>query len=69
VPEQALFVLAHFFKLSDRRNYTDNGPLPISWEAMKAYQDVAGLRLEPWALAAIDRLDKVFLKVWFESQK
>jgi len=39
------------------------GPNPIEWPDLEAFCRLTGMRLAPWEISIIERLDDCFLKV------
>lgn len=62
LPAECRPTWAAFCALSNRRQSGINGPSPINWLEIDAYQRVTGDTLRPWQVDAITRLDSVWLE-------
>lgn len=67
LPDYLSDIFDSFVSLSSRRAWTDNGPSPITFEAIFARQLVLGSRFKAWELDAVLGLDSAYLKVWHEK--
>lgn len=45
------------------------GPLPISYQDIRAWSDVTGRWLAPWELDVVLRLDRTWLTSWAKGQE
>jgi hypothetical protein len=62
-PEELEFVWATFLELNSTRGVGMSGPLPLSYQEMKAWLELTGEVLTPYEVEAIKRIDKVYMKV------
>jgi len=62
-PELLGYVWAAFLLLNQGRGQGFNGPLPLSFQDMLAWQQLTNNYLLPWEVSAIKRLDAVYLRV------
>lgn len=51
-----------FMALHNGRGSSGYGPAPISYRDLQAFQEVEGVRLEPWEVRAIRRADVAYLE-------
>lgn len=62
-PTSMVYILNWFYELSSGRQ-NGMGLNPISWQDIRAWQEVTGERLALWELNAIKRLDSVFIETF-----
>jgi len=62
LPPECLPTWRAFCSMSGRRSYGMNGPMPVSFLEMDAYQRVTGDTLRPWQIEAIERIDGIWLE-------
>jgi hypothetical protein len=55
------WLLRTFNELSDTREYTEVGPLAITYTEVKAYVELMGVPLTPWEVGTIKAMDAAFL--------
>lgn len=68
LPEGLDFIWAVFFELCSGRT-SGFGLNPLSWTDIKAWSDLHAIRLQPWELDALKRLDAVWLRAMHDGQK
>jgi hypothetical protein len=61
-PRRMSHIWSAFLDLSTTRPQGFNGPLPIPYTEIKAYEDFYGLELTPLDIDTIKRLDNAFLR-------
>jgi hypothetical protein len=52
-----------FLDLSSTRGQGFSGPLPLTYNEIKAYSEMTGTVFEPWEVSALKGLDRVYMKV------
>lgn len=57
-------VWAAFCRLSNSRSTGFNGPDPITFEQIKAWQEVTQTKVNPRDIDTILKLDRIFMKVY-----
>ena len=62
-PELLGYVWTAFLLLNQGRGQGFNGPLPISFQDILAWQQLTNEYLLPWEVSTIKRLDTVYLRV------
>ena len=62
-PELLEYVWTAFLLLNQGRGLGFNGPLPLSFQDILAWQQLTNGYLLPWEVSAIKRLDAVYLRV------
>ena len=62
-PELLGYVWTAFLLLNQGRGQGFNGPLPLSFQDMLAWQQLTNQHLLPWEVSTIKRLDAVYLRV------
>ena len=62
-PELLGYVWTAFLLLNQGRGQGFNGPLPLSFQDMLAWQQLTNEYLLPWEVSTIKRLDAVYLRV------
>lgn len=58
-----------FQDLTASRSLGFSGPNPLSFQEVRAYQELVGIKLSVLAVQAIFRLDSAFLEVSYEDRK
>jgi hypothetical protein len=61
-PELLEYVWTAFLLLNHTRGQGFNGPVPISYQEIDAWQRMTQNTLLPWEIEAVKRLDAVFLR-------
>lgn len=61
-PELMEYVWSAFISLHSARGQGFNGPLPISYQEIDAWQRMTKNTLLPWEIEVVKRLDAVYLK-------
>lgn len=56
------YLLNIFSELSTARQNGMNGPMPITYTEIKAYNELTDAALEPWEVDAIRLMDRVFIQ-------
>lgn len=54
--------LEWFYQLSQTRQFTDNGPAPITFQEIQAWQNLYDMALSPSCIKLIKAADSVYLK-------
>ena len=67
LPFLATPVWNYYNSLSSRRAVTEFGPACITWQDLKAWQDMTGNKLQEWELKAILALDDAYISAWSEK--
>ena len=62
-PELLGYVWTAFLLLNQGRGQGFNGPLPLSFQDIFAWQQLTNEHLLPWEVSTIKRLDAVYLRV------
>jgi hypothetical protein len=62
-PELLEYVWTAFLLLNQGRGQGFNGPLPLSFQEILAWQQLTDTYLLPWEVSTIKRLDAVYLRV------
>jgi hypothetical protein len=62
-PELLDHVWSAFLSLNRTRGQGFNGPLSISYQEIKSWQELTGVNLLPWEIDVVIRLDTIFLRV------
>lgn len=68
-PEALAHVMAWFLDLHQARGSSGFGPVPISYEAIDAWNRLTGAAARPWEVALIRRLDQIWLGLWAKQRK
>jgi len=68
-PDVLLPLWNHFVRLDQRRTSNGFGQNRIGWVDLAAYCSLLRVRLDPWEVDAIQRLDDEYFRVEFESQE
>lgn len=65
MPAGAVYLWNAFMRLSSRRGSSGWGPLMISWPEIDAFQRLSWVRLAPFEIEIIERLDEAWLGAVF----
>jgi hypothetical protein len=57
------YVWSAFISLHPARGQGFNGPLPLSYTEIAAWQQLTGSQLSTWEVGVIKKLDSVYIKV------
>jgi len=60
-PEALRYLWSAFVRIRRRNAGNGFGPTPITWADLDAYSRLSGLRLLPWEIEIIERLDDLHL--------
>jgi hypothetical protein len=66
-PEAASHIWQVFIELHNGRSYGMNGPNPLSYDTIKAWCDLTGIRFAHWEVELIKALDLTLIKVISEE--
>jgi hypothetical protein len=69
MPARTAPLWVDFCSLDARRQWTDKGPRPLSWEAIQAWLFVTKLNVSVRYIETIFLLDNTYLKCWYENKK
>jgi hypothetical protein len=61
-PWQGEYIWQWFWELHNGRQAGMSGPLPITWEAIKAWSELRHIELDSWELFTIKALDGKYLE-------
>jgi hypothetical protein len=67
-PEHSGHIWTYFLDLHMGRSYSANGPNPLSWADMKAWDEFMHVGLTGWEVRAIKALDILWLRVTGEDR-
>jgi hypothetical protein len=67
-PERAAHVWQAFVEIHTGRSYSANGPNPLSWPDIKAWDDLMRVGLKEWEIRAIKALDVLWLNTMGEDE-
>jgi hypothetical protein len=62
-PDEILHVWENFIEISSTRSPGFNGPLPITYQEIKSWQELTQTPLAPWEVKAIKKLDNIYIRV------
>lgn len=62
-PKDLEHVWIAFLELSERRGYSQVGPLPITYSDIFHYKEVTGNQIDPNEVSTILELDRIYMKV------
>lgn len=62
VPSDLLHIWQMFLELHAGRSHSANGPHPLSWADIKAWNDLLDRRITEWEARLLKRLDAVWLE-------
>ena len=57
------YIWEYFLELSSTRPQGYKGPLPITYQEIKAWKELTNHILSPWEVEVIKRLDQIYVKV------
>lgn len=60
VPPWVAHVVGWFWALAHQRAGNGYGPNPISWQEIRAWSEVTGIRPEPWEIDALTSMDSAW---------
>jgi len=66
-PDRYAHIWSSFLDLHTGRSYGANGPNPLSWSDVKAWDDLMDVGLKEWEVRAIKALDLLWLRVMGED--
>jgi hypothetical protein len=61
-PDRAGHIWQAFLELHTGRSYSANGPNPLSWSDIKAWDDMMRVGLKDWEVRAIKALDVLWMQ-------
>jgi hypothetical protein len=68
-PDLLTHIWSAFTELDNARPPGGMGPGPLTYEGIKAWMDVTGQQLAAWEVAAVKRLDNLWLRVQAEARR
>lgn len=68
MPERAEYLWAAFIDIHAGRSYGPNGPNPLSWSDIAAWNDLFSMGLKDWEVRVIKALDLLWLRVMGEDE-
>jgi hypothetical protein len=66
-PDRYAHIWNVFLEIHTGRSYSANGPNPLSWSDIRAYDSLFSLSLQDWEIRAIKALDLVWLRAMGED--
>ena len=69
LPRLAVHVWSWFLELDSSRGNSGFSHFPITYADLKAWQEMTRIRLEPWEVSALRRLDAAYIKSVAETQR
>jgi hypothetical protein len=67
-PDRYGHIWQAFLDLHTGRSYSANGPNPLSWADMRAWDDLMHVGLKEWEVRAIKALDLLWLRLIGEDR-
>jgi hypothetical protein len=67
-PDRCEHVWQAFLALHSGRSYSANGPNPLSWADIKAWDDLLSVGLKDWEVRAIKALDLLWMRRMGEDE-
>lgn len=68
VTRESILLTGIFFDLDAGRTSSGFGPNPITYESIFSYTRLHRLRLTPWQVGMLKRMDALYLKAWMIAQ-
>jgi hypothetical protein len=68
-PDRYAHIWNAFLELHTGRSYSSNGPNPLSWSDIEAWDRLFKQNLQDWEIRAIKALDLIWLRVMGEDGK
>jgi hypothetical protein len=67
-PDRLAYLWETFLHIHSGRSYGANGPNPLSWPDIKAWDDLMQAGLKEWEVRVIKALDLLWLRVMGEAR-